>query len=296
LHDDRVSKLIEPNKLRILYPRRPCADKKNTACQEPDPPQNDYPNGWTGPADAMHIDIKIPSEHTINGERFDAEMQAFYLHVLRKRMPTQSVMIRAIDGGFNYYFQEAIDAFDAVYRQNQARCAIHQRRERRQLLSFERKLGVAAAAAAAAAAATADSSVKGTVGGGHAASWADFSTDLDNPDYEDMQRDAQRRLQMTVWDPQHEKLVPTLYFYRYDGSLTEPPCGEWVSWFIADKPMIISLEQLERLKTILFLNVNDKCQRTSVQYDHSVARPIQDTAGRPVWLCTPDDFVADPVV
>jgi hypothetical protein len=46
----------------------------------------------------------------------------------------------------------------------------------------------------------------------------------------------------------------------------------------------------------LFLNVNDKCQRTSVQYDHSVARPIQDTAGRPVWLCTPDDFVADPVV
>jgi carbonic anhydrase len=281
LGDGEVSKLIQPNKLRIVYPRRPCADQLQPACQNPDPPQFDFPHGWTGPADAMHIDIKVPSEHLINGERFDAEMQMFFLHTLRKRMPTKSVMIRAVDGGFNYYFQEAIDAFDAVFRHNQARCAVRQRRERRQLLALEQQLGVGAI-------------TTHTKSGIHKG-WAEFSTEMDNPNYVHVQSEAQRKLQVSGgWDPHHEMLIPSIYFYRYEGSLTEPPCGEWVSWFIADKPMIISLEQLERLKTILFLNVDENCRRTSVQWGHSVARPIQDTAGRDVWQCTSDDFKADP--
>jgi hypothetical protein len=285
-----VTRLIEPNKLRIVYPRRPCADQLDVACQEPDPPQFDFPHGWTGPTDAMHIDIKVPSEHLLNGERFDAEMQMYFLHTLRKRMPTLSVLIRATDGGFNYYFQELIEAFDAVFRRNQARCAVRQRHERRQLLAWEQKLGMGATGT--------NANTAGTVNRGSTGmhqSWADFSTEMENPDYTTTQQNAQRKLQVgTGWDPHHEMLVPSIYFYRYDGSMTEPPCGEWVSWFISDTPMIISVDQLERLKTILFLNVDENCGRTSVQWGHSVARPIQETAGRPVWRCTSDDFKADP--
>jgi hypothetical protein len=33
-----VEKRIEPGKLRLVYPRRPCANLSLNECQEPDPP------------------------------------------------------------------------------------------------------------------------------------------------------------------------------------------------------------------------------------------------------------------
>jgi hypothetical protein len=76
--------------------------------------------------------------------------------------------------------------------------------------------------------------------------------------------------------------------------VAEPPCGEWVSWFVTDKPMLISFDQLEQLKNILFNHLDHSCRRNSIQYGHSVARPIQETANRPVYLCTEADFGPDP--
>lgn len=126
--------------------------------------------------------------------------------------------------------------------------------------------------------------------------WAEFSTEMDRPDYKEHSKQMERKLQypqVGIWDPHHPLLVPTIWFYRYDGSLTEPPCGEWVSWFIADTPMEISKRQLEKLKTILFTHVDPDCKKTSAHFDQSVARPVQDTAGRPVWRCTPRDYGPD---
>jgi Eukaryotic-type carbonic anhydrase len=104
-------------------------------------------------------------------------------------------------------------------------------------------------------------------------------------------RDLQVRFE---WNPYHISLIPTLYFFRYDGSITEPPCAEMVSWFVSDKPMIVSFEQLERLKNIQFTNVDATCHMTSVGFEGSVARPIQPTNGRTVWRCTEKNFLADP--
>lgn len=66
------------------------------------------------------------------------------------------------------------------------------------------------------------------------------------------------------------------------------------SWWIADKPMKISLDQLDQMKLILFTNVNKFCKKTSIHYDQSVARPIQPTNKRKVYRCTEDDFGPDP--
>lgn len=57
--------------------------------------------------------------------------------------------------------------------------------------------------------------------------------------------------------------------------------------------MSISFEQLDKLKDILFNHVDQSCRRTSIHYDESVARPIQETKERPVYLCTPQDFGPD---
>ena len=37
-------------------------------------------------------------------------------------------------------------------------------------------------------------------------------------------------------------------YYRYNGSLTVPPCDEGVRWFVMKKPMSFSKEQYEKLK------------------------------------------------
>ena len=75
-----VEKQILSNKLRLVYERRPCQNIMDTVCAEPDPPTADFPNGWGGFADLMHVDFKIPAEHRINGEKFDGEMQIYHLH------------------------------------------------------------------------------------------------------------------------------------------------------------------------------------------------------------------------
>ena len=226
----------------------------------------------------IHIDFKVKAEHRIWTEEFDAEMQIFHIHPGRRRLPTQTVLIRAKKDGFNYYFQEALSAFQFEYDMNKAQCAQRMRRERQLLSEAHNVLGEGMSD-------TTDIDFD---------SWADFSTDMDRPDWEEYADEQSRILASSSWDPHHPMLVPTIHFYRYDGSLTEPPCGEFVSWFVADIPMEISFGQLEQLKTILFTNVDGNCRKTSVHSAESVARPIRPIGRRPVWKCTPADFGPDP--
>lgn len=225
----------------------------------------------------MHIDFKVPSEHMIEGKRYDGEMQLYHLHPGRRRTPTVTVVMEAKPNGFNYYLQPALDAFQYVYNIHRAQCAAKQRRDRRLVRDVHRILG--------------DQNL--TYPSPDFDTWADYSTDLDDPDYEKTRVLNERLLQFGIWDPHHVELVPSIYFYGYDGSLTEPPCGEWVSWFVCDKPMIISTRQLEQMKKLIFTHVDGDCNPTSVHYRQSVARPIQDSGGRPVWHCTEKNFLAD---
>jgi carbonic anhydrase len=277
LAGNKIEKQIQSNKLRLLFTRRPCKDLRKVECQEPDPPSADFPNGWGGFADAMHVDFKVPAEHLLNGKRYDAEMQIYHLHQDRRRMPTQVALISATDDGYNSYFDAALKAFEYVYENNRAQCARKIRRERRLVSDFHEILG---------------SEVTSEFD--DYATWGEYSTEMDRPDYEEHSSETERKLEVMIWDPHHAMLVPSIHFYRYEGSLTEPPCGEFVSWFIADVPMVISKDQLEKLKKILFDHVDPGCKRTSVHFNQSVARPIQDTAGRPVYKCTRQDFGPDP--
>lgn len=277
---DSVEKRIESNKLRLVYQRRPCPDLFDTVCAEPDPPAADFPNGWGGFADTMHVDFKLPSEHRIYGEIFDAEMQIFHLHPGRRRLPAISVLIRADPNGYNYYLQTAIDAFQYEYNLHMAQCSNRVRKGRKLVSQFHSELvGMGMNV--------------NTTSAEYYESWGDFSTHLDDPDFIEEGKEHERRMQATIWFPHHQALIPTYWFYGYDGSLTEPPCTEIVSWFVMDTPMIISPAQLEQMKTILFTHVDSNCQGTSVHYQESVARPIQESANRQVWRCTRDDFPPD---
>jgi Eukaryotic-type carbonic anhydrase len=181
------------------------------------------------------------------------EMQIFHLHPGRRRLLAQAVVIRAQSDGYNYYFQEALDAFQREFDNRMQEC------QRRNLAddnsSYESWARVF------------------TFGGASPRERVDFGAG--------------------PWDPHHQMLVPTIYFYRYDGSLTEPPCGEFVTWWVADRPMTIGLDQWEQMQRILFLSLDASCNKMSVQYQRGVARPIQKTNNRPVWRCSPLNFGPD---
>lgn len=268
--DRDVKKLIESNKLRLVYPRRPCPDLKDPKCLKPhDLPLADFPNGWPKTADVLHIDFKIPAEHTIHGEVFDAEMQIFHIHARNQRIALLSTLIRARVDGFNAHFQQALSAFQNVYNANLVAC---NNKKARRVTGMEEI----------------------------ATNSTDFLArsfiPVANASASVPPVDRLRDLQGDVWNPYHKLLIPTIHFYRYDGSLTEPPCGEFVSWFISDKPMIMSFEQLEQWRKIQFTNVGPDCRKTSVHEDSQsgAARPLQPTKNRPVWKCTPQDFGPDP--
>jgi carbonic anhydrase len=266
-----TTKLIQSNKLRLLYSRRPCPDSLLPECAEPDPPNSDFPNNWGGYTDVLHVDFKTPSEHTINGERYDGEMQIFNLHPTRRRLPAVSVLINSTNI-YNWQFQAILDQFQAVYDTHKARCATKTRRERKLVSWLHRLLGT-------------------NVSSKHDdyESWADFSTAFDDPNYNRTLRELQSR----YWHPHHPELVPSIYFYGYEGSLTDPPCSEMVSWFITDTPMAVHRRQVEQLQRLIFTHVSPDCEKTSVHSEGSVARPIQDSFRRPVWQCTSLDFPAD---
>lgn len=62
-----------------------------------------------------------------------------------------------------------------------------------------------------------------------------------------------------------EHLIPKKrFFYRYDGSLTTPPCSEGVKWMLLTEPIEMSGSQIEALRSII----------------HNNNRPVQPLNGR----------------
>ena len=80
------------------------------------------------------------------------------------------------------------------------------------------------------------------------------------------------------------KLIPTVYYYGYEGSSTAPPCGQRVYWRIQDLPMQISHDQYNRIKTMILDQKDENCKSSSKAYKGGVNRPIQEIKDK-VWYC-----------
>jgi hypothetical protein len=225
-----IKKQILPSKLRLLYQRRPCADfVNNPHCAEPDPPHADFPNGWGGFSDAIHVDFKFPSEHRIYGQSFDGEMQVYFLHPGRRRLPAISILIQAAPSsngngtanGHNAFLQEAIDAFQYEYETNMAHCASalvernrvendsQQQQQGRRLYTINENSDLEL--------------ILKTTFGNLEKMHAYAGLLQEGSDFENKKEQNNRKLSQ-IWSPFHESLMPTHYFFGYDGSLTEPPC------------------------------------------------------------------------
>jgi carbonic anhydrase len=201
----------------------------------------------------MNYDIKVPGEHTIEGESFDAEIQMLHIHPTADRTSSIGVPVRAREDGYNVEFQKIINAFQQEYDAHALECA--QRTKRRNLRYF------------------------------------DLFEDEEMLLLAHKPRQSNRQ---DRFNPYADALMPTIFFYRYDGSITEPPCKD-ITWWVMMEPMIISLGQLNQVKKILFTHVDADCDHTSVHNDEqSVARPIYPLGtDREIQKCSVGSYVSD---
>lgn len=269
LTSDLIEKRIESNKLRILLNRRPCVQYDQAECKVGRPPIADFPNyssNITHLSDLLHLDLKVPGEHTLEGQFFDAEIQMLHIHLTEPRLAMAGIPIRATPTGYNEKFQHVLDQFQIVYTNHQTECNAKQ--QQRRLGIFGRLL----------------------------LRPKQQSSPLDDPEF-------RRRVQgqsRVLFDPFGD-FMETFFFYRYDGTTTEPPCFP-ITWFVLDQPTTIATSQLRQLKHLLFTHVDGNCQTTSVHnQNQSVVRPIQPlgivrTTNKPreVMHCKEGDFEPDP--
>jgi carbonic anhydrase len=170
--------------------RRPCIDMEQNSCKRLDPPKADYPrysSHLTSFADMINYDIKIPGEHTIDGEVFDAEIQMLHMFPTASRVSSIGVLVRAEENGYNGEFQEIINEFQNLYDEHSRACSRRKRKRRNMLEDM--------------------------------LSGAFWNTGLEEASY-----NSTRYLRNGRFDPYSFALMPTIFFYRYDGSITEPPC------------------------------------------------------------------------
>lgn len=77
--------------------------------------------------------------------------------------------------------------------------------------------------------------------------------------------------------------VGTQYYFRYNGSLPEPPCFEGVHWRVMKHPIPVAPSQIERLQELVARRLNpETCKKDTVgkrryagQEIYDINRPLQ---------------------
>lgn len=111
-----------------------------------------------------------------------------------------------------------------------------------------------------------------------------------NTESEQGSRHRARRLQCD-FDVFHRSLVPSIYFHSYYGSLPEPPCTGNTNWKVIEKPMVISMKQLQQMNKLLS---QGPCKNDPSAKDlKGRVREIQANAGRAIEKCGTRNYWLD---
>jgi len=281
MDDVEVKKEIHSNKIRVVYPRR--------TGEEPDPPNADIPSGWQKQMDVIHIDIKIPAEHTLNGTEFPGEYQVYIISTAGRGAVAVSILMDLHpDDEDNPTFGIALNEFKKEFNKDITACIEKMRGGGRKLTDSQVSI----------------ENLEKLIflpppppSGSIFTDLANSETDLGvHPDCltGNIADGGDPCTSPGFWDPWHPRdILRTDWFYGYDGSTTEPPCYPIATFRIMDTPMLISRSQLTDLKKLIFFHFSPECEATSVHFDQSVARPIQQSVGAKIHRCTCLNFLSD---
>lgn len=331
LDDENVQLKILPSKLRVQYSR--FNSELNNEFKRP--PHSDFAHNWNGYIPVVHIDIKIPSEHTICGKRYEGEYQIFFYHEKRREPIVQSVLIDIhANERPHLHFQRLLDAFQEITDERRDLCSDQLNEDNKNETTIENGRIPSSNPSSSVTVqspgfhdekvvmSTNSTRVLEPVQEPCMDSNQTFNIEMHNytcmmvnttmcefpkvieycplkcntcnatneSNEEDSDDETATKFR---WSPFFPRIINSIYFYAYQGSLTEPPCSEWVSWRVLDEPLEISTAQLMQMKDILFNQLDNKCRRSSVHWNGSSARPTQSLNERPLWHCTAQNYLSD---
>ena len=275
LTDSRVDMEILKDKLRIRWPESGWWDNIQG-------PNADIPKGWGDHYPVTHAELVMPSAHTLNGKRYAAEWQIWLMTSKGRGTPAISMLVDIDEANQrdNWYFQVAIDAWQDEFDNNQEQC----RRNMRELHTREGNGEEGAQSRRVLLAADAPEGEEDL-----------FDYDFMSAMLEGGDADgAGRNLQSRAWNPFHPNMMRSIWFWGYEGSTLTPPCYPFVEWRIIEKPFMISPKQHNQLKKILYDNVDEDCEPTSIHAKGGISvRPRVGDRGQPVHKCDCFDFLSD---
>ena len=193
--------------------------------------------GWGHIIDAINTDIVVPAEHTINGREFVGEYRIFHMHSGGKgaAVITALMEIHPLNKR-NSHLQKLINEFQTTFDEDMLKCQ-NQKRKERELQSLESSTG--------------KKSVSSLRGKNRLAGKEKFPSYSKRKTFYPRQLDrikfdhddpSDPYTSFGRWDPYDPELITSLWFYGYEGSLTEPPCTPFLSWRVMDK--VRSLQSL----------------------------------------------------
>jgi carbonic anhydrase len=248
---------IAPNTLRASMPYN------DTVCLRPtmDMP-NGLPNDWL----FTWLEVHVRSEHVIDGRRFDGEIN--FIHIgtseQKREIAIPSVLLDASAPRDEPKFQRLLDKWQSIADDARALGPEGRRLEQSSKRSMpsdldkyrqmaqHRTMGgrfhpSVSYSGTEPRKIDSDSATRFLAANGGAGSAGDNTTlyyNLTHKTATDEERGPIRK--MFPYD-----LWPSIYFYRYKGSLTYPPCSENARWRIFDIPWRISRRQYKQLASLL---------------------------------------------
>jgi len=237
-------------------------------------PTIDLPNGYPFRWHAYLIEVHLRSEHLLDGRRYDGELQMYHLGQgdQKRQLAAVSVMLDASAYFDNPKLQMYIDEWQVIANEMQTNCT-----KRRELSSGERD-GMTSR----------NKSGKDVAGAVHDQDSRQDKERRQLQDEEDEENYGPRR-KMFPYD-----IWPTIYYYRYRGQITTPPCSQIVSWRVLDEPLRISRKQYKQLAHLMTGYIDgDTCENSSAASPRGESyRPVQqmNELYQNVTHCTEEDF------
>mmetsp|Transcript_23625 Transcript_23625/g.68013 ORF Transcript_23625/g.68013 Transcript_23625/m.68013 type:complete len:800 (+) Transcript_23625:139-2538(+) len=229
-------------------------------------PETDLPDGF-GVMTAKYLEVAYPALHTIEDEngkwrRYDAEYTIVHDFDRREKATLISTLIDAT-GNKNERFQDLLDEWSKV---DACRTAKNEEQFLEQIEQFDQRQLLRAT-----------SDTFGRTASAH---------------------EAKGRELACAFNIYHRTLMPSTYYYAYQGSMPEPPCTykDYLpgtsEWRVINKPMKIAPSQLQQLKSLI---EQGPCKENEYAQDMGVwrARPVQENDDRPYWQCERQDFPLD---
>ena len=248
---------LTPHTLRAYFP------EDDSTCQRP---TIEMDGSDSDPFILQWMEIHARSEHVVDGRRFDAELQMVHMGTNNdnNKMAIVSIMIDASARADHVDFQYLLDQWQAAANDQTTRCGTTRSLRRR-----DNKIQLA--------------------GPGSEREEKEYPSQA--------RRTQQQQCTGTTCGPRRKmypySMWPSIWYFKYAGSLTTPPCSAIVNWRVLDKQMMISRKQYKQLATLLTAYKDGNCQDDTVLSPHGENfRPLIsiNTNNQDVAHCTKDDF------